>query len=488
MPEWGGLGIHATFAHRMPPLATMVLAALARREGWEVRTYDLNYEKPPDDPAPLVGISVWTSTAPQAYALADAYRARGTTVMLGGVHPSLVPSEALKHADCVVAGEAEDILGTVLSDFQDGTLQPLYHGRWGGMDSVPMVHEWFDLLDAEPFWRYLPRNTVQTTRGCRFNCDFCSVIRINGRGSRHRDPEEVVEELRLLTSQGQKFGPFRYVALADDDLAADLEYTVALSEAIVRSGVKVAFSAQGSIGIANDPAIVALLARAGMKGLFCGLESVSREALIECNKKNRPHKFQESIALLHRHKIMVEAGLIFGFDHDDETVFDTTVAFAEAIKVDTAHFAILTPLPGTHTFHRMVSDGRVTSFDWGRYDLYHAVFEPTRMSQATLDAGLWRAYRDFYARRPRARRWCRHVGMLLSPPVGTGVTVTNWQYGRRYKPDARSTRPPFEADPEDVERILLTSAVPADDAVLTAVGGVPVALAPRTREPAPFVG
>src|SRR5262249_46995708 len=154
-----------------------------------------NFERVPDEEPDLACISVWTTIAPQSYRLADCYRRRGITTILGGIHPSLLPSESLRHADSVVTGEADGIFGTVLDDVAAGRLKPLYKGEWLGMDAVPSVREWTDFLAGWPITRYAPLNTLQTTRGCRFNCDFCSVIRMNSRGSRHMDPERVVDEL-----------------------------------------------------------------------------------------------------------------------------------------------------------------------------------------------------------------------------------------------------------------------------------------------------
>ncbi len=477
MPPWNGLGIHRTFGHRMPPMAVLVLAALARREGWRVRVIDLNFEKVPAEEPDLVGLSVWTMLAPQAYELADDYRRRGIPVVLGGVHPSMLPAEALRHADAVVVGEAESVLGTVLADAAAGRMGGLYRGEWGEMSGVPKVDEWVDVLEDMPLLRYLPRNTLQTTRGCRFNCDFCSVIRINGRGSRHRDPLEVVEEMRVLERRGQKFGSFFQVNFLDDDLAADLEFTAALSEAIVASGLKVSWAAQASIGLAGDPEMVRLVARAGCGVLFTGFESISRDTLKECNKKNRPHLFGECVQRLHDSRILVEGGFIFGFDHDEPSVFAETAEFVDRIGVDAAHFAILTPLPGTHTFARMAGDGRITSFDWGEYDLYHSVFEPAQMTGAQLEAGLWEAYRRFYGGGRRLRRWRRHVATRLHPLVGTTVTLTNANYARQYRPGAPA-RQRYVADPADLESLLAVSNAPASEAIATAVS-----LLPRRRTP-----
>ena len=142
--------------------------------------------------------------------------------------------------------------GTVLADAAAGRLQPLYKGSFQDMDAVPMNHEWADILKTWPLTRYAPLNTLQTTRGCRFNCDFCSVIRINGRGSRHSPPERVIEEIKVLKKAGQHMGEFAYVFFLDDDLAADLDYCGELCEAILSSGVKVRWGAQASIGLARN--------------------------------------------------------------------------------------------------------------------------------------------------------------------------------------------------------------------------------------------
>ena len=481
MPPGAGVGIHKTFGHRMPPMALLVLGAMARREGWTARFVDLNCDKLPAERPDLVGLSVWTMLAPQAYQLADSYRARGIPVVMGGVHPSMVPGETLRHADAVVVGEAESVFARVLADAAAGRMKGVYEGTWGSMDGVPRAEEYVDFLEEKPALRYLPRNTLQTTRGCRFNCDFCSVIRINGRGSRHREPAEVVEELRVLQRRGQRIAGFFHVNLLDDDLAADLDYAGALAEAIASSGIKVSMAAQASIGVAGDLELIKLMSRAGFTVLFTGFESISRDTLVECNKKNRPHLFGEALRRLHDNKILVEGGFIFGFDHDEPSVFDETVEFIDRIDVDVAHFSILTPLPGTHTFARMAQDGRITSYDWGRYDLYHANFEPARMSTEQLEAGLWRAYRRFYGARPRTRRWLRHIGLGLDPRVGSTVTMTNINYRWHYRPRP-STRPVYDADPGDIEKLLKVSSVPAGDAISVAVEQF-VGL-PRRRMPA----
>ena len=484
VPEWGGVGIYQTFGHKFPPMSLLVLAAHARRAGWDVEIVDLNYEPSPlataDEGWPgartnglrhrrngkpdLAALTVWTPNSPNAYRTADGYRARGVPVILGGVHASLMPGEAILHADSVVCGEADSIFGDILADALEGRLQPLYQGSFQGMENVPMNHEWADLYKTWPITRYAPLNTLQTTRGCRFNCDFCSVIRINGRGSRHSPVERVIEEVKILKRLGQHVNDFAYLFFLDDDMAADLDYTKELCEAIVRSGVKFTWGCQASIGLARDPEMLDLAARAGLRAMFTGFESMSRDALIECNKKNRPGEFGEFIQKIHKRGISIEGGFIFGFDHDQADVFQDTAEFVNLIGVDVAHFAILTPYPGTHTFSRMYQDERILTYDWQKYNLYHVVHQPAHMTPQQLHDGLRDVYRWFYDVRRRLPRFAKHI-RTRDPRFNMAMAASNWNYDRRYRNLVLDEAPPFEADRAEVARMALASAAPAQEAL-----------------------
>ncbi len=470
-PAWQGTGIYQTFGHKMPPMALMVLGAHARRRGWRTRIIDLNHERMPVERPTAAALTVWTTSVPQAYRAADAYRARGVPVLLGGVHPSLLPGEAMRHADSVICGEADGIFASVLDDVLTGQLRPLYQGEWLGMEVVPTAHEWVGDYKSWPLTRYAPLNTLQTTRGCRFNCDFCSVIRINGRGSRHRDPEVVVDELEVIKRAGQHLGEFAYVFFLDDDLAADLDFTESLCETILRRKCKVTWGAQASIGLARNPQLLDLAARSGCRVLFTGFESVSRDSLVEANKKNRPSEYGELIDAVHRRGIGVEGGFIFGFDTETPAVFDETVEFVDRIGVDVAHFSILTPFPGTATFARMAAEGRITSYDWKNYNLYNPVYTPARMTADELADGLRRAYRGFYAARPRARRFWREA-RRRDPRFHLALGAANQNYATRYRNPTLSPEPGYEADPDDIARLIQASAAPAQEALNVAFANV----------------
>ncbi|MEZ5134929.1 MAG: radical SAM protein [Acidimicrobiales bacterium] len=477
-------GLHRVFGHRFVPLALMTVGALAEREGWDVTIVDETYDDLPDERPDLVGITVWTLFATRAYRIADAYRARGVPVVLGGVHASMLPGEALRHADAVVVGEAESALAQVLDDARHGTMAGIYRGTWGEMAATPTLDEMAHLYDRFPTWRYWPQYSVQTTRGCRFNCDYCSVIRINGRGARHHDPYQVIEQIKRRSEQTRLTVG---VMFTDDDFGTDLEYTHDLLDAMVASKVKIAWTAQSSIGLARHPDLLALAYRAGCRFLFVGLESITRDSLLEANKKNRPTEYAELIGRIHDAGIAVEGAFIFGFDHDGPDVFTDTIEFADEIGVDMTLLNILTPTPGTATFARLWEAGRIVDFDWAHYCGYQAVFEPEQMSRAQLEEGLRRAYRDFYSAGRRRRRAVRHLRQF-TPDIAAVLTGVNWSYGREFHDLRVSTEPAYRAPQEELERLAITSRADANEAIWLAAhqvdgaeteAGVPVLLGQR---------
>jgi radical SAM superfamily enzyme YgiQ (UPF0313 family) len=457
-------------AFPMRSLPIFILGALARRAGWDVVCVDESREAIPDERPDLAMITVWTSTAPSAYLLGDRYREQGVPVIMGGVHASLLPGEALRHCDSVVTGECELILADVLADAAAGRLRPVYAGSWAGMDAVPSIAEYADLYTAGPN-RWSVVHGIQTSRGCRYNCDYCSVIRINGRGMRHMEPERAVEELRII-SRLRPHHLFRTpVYLHDDDLMSDPEYTKVLFEAIIRSGLKLHLGCQASIGMARDPELLELAARAGMVSILMGLESMSRKSLIEANKKNRPHEYKELIAKVHAHGVGLTTGIIYGFDHDEPDIFDQTAEFLAGIEVDNAHFTVLTPLPGTQTFARFWQDGRIADLDWSRYDTFTVVIDPERMTASQLQAGMWESYRRFNT--PEARRTRLHRMVRSHPlPIAAAFALGSVRYARRH--EAMRQRPSlgFTAVPSDLDLLLKTSQAPAGEAIAVALAQV----------------
>lgn len=457
---------HDGAAMTLRPLPLLILAALARRSGWEARVVDENWAPVPTERPDLVLMSAWTATAPSAYVLADWFRERGVPVVLGGVHPSMMPGEALRHADAVVTGEAEDVLATVLADAEAGRLQRLYHGAWVGMDVVPGLAEYRDLYRSGG-WGRVPVHSIQTSRGCRFNCSFCSVIRINGRGMRHMEPDRVVEEVQALRRVKPRLPGGTPIYLLDDDLMSDRDYSAAMFEGLIRAKVKNPLILQVSSAFGHDEEMLSLAGRAGTVSAFIGFESLSRDSLLEANKKNRPHLYQEIVEAVHRHGIGVSAGIIFGFDHDHLDVFDHTVDLLDKMGADSVRFTALTPMPGTETFAKYYEDGRILDFDWGKYDGMTSVIEPTHMSPQQLQDGLVHAYRRWYGARARAKRFVRQ-SRAVSVKVAGAFAFSGQRFATEL--DQVIGRPTlrFQPDPADLAALVAVSRAPASEAVTLA--------------------
>ncbi|MGB9721446.1 MAG: B12-binding domain-containing radical SAM protein [bacterium] len=342
-----------------------------------IEPIDYNY------PADLVGISILTRFAPHAYEIADQFRSRGVKVVLGGLHPSALPEEAIQHADSVVIGEAEGIWGMLISDFEKKNLKKFYKNN--DFPDLGMIRNPRRDLFKKP--RYLFTSMVQTTRGCPFDCNFCSVTKFFGGKFRTRPVECVIKEIRSLKS--------KFVGFSDDNIFGNRIYARKLFNALKYEGI--IWMAQSSINIADDPELLHLAARSGCKGLFIGLESADSESLVQMHKGFlKPHKFGDNIARLHEEGIGVMGAFVLGSDNEDTSIFQKTLDFAKKIKLDLAQFSILTPYPGTAIFNKLMKENRIFNFDWAKYDAGNAVFKPLKMSAEKLKEEVDKLWRDFY--------------------------------------------------------------------------------------------
>jgi len=374
-----------------PPLSLLQVAALTPPEHEVVlvdeAVEDVRFETPCD----LVGITAFTSSAPRAYEIASVFRNRGTPVVIGGMHASACPEEALQHCDAVVIGEAEGIWERVLADAVAGRLQQTYHRvGYPDMGSAPAPRR--DLLRRD---RYLVPDTVQATRGCCHNCSFCSVSAFFGRRIRCRSPAAVAAEVRSL--------PGSLIAFVDDNITTMPSYARDLFERLVGAGKK--WLGQASTAVLENSELIRLAARSGCKALFVGLETLSDAALEQVNKGfNVVARFKDTVERLHDAGIGVVGAFMFGFDGEDESVFERTARFAEEAHIDVPQYSILTPLPGTRLHAQMDAEGRIIDRDWSHYDGGHVVFEPRGTTPEKLENGLKAALRHSYSRLGILRR------------------------------------------------------------------------------------
>ena len=374
----------------------------------EVLDFDLH--------ADLVGISFMTYNAPRAYAIADALRARGMPVIFGGYHPTFLPEEAIQHADAVCIGEAESNVPRLMEDFCAGRLQPFYRSSPVNLAGLKPPRR--ELIRKQD---YAPLDFLQATRGCNYQCSYCSVSAFNDHNLRTRPVEEVIAELQALG---------RRVLFMDDNLTGDRAFARELFRAMLPLG-KTWFS-QAGLGLAFDDELLDLAARSGCKGLFVGFETLSEAGLRGFNKRpNLGKDYAKAVDKLHARGVAVCAAFMFGGDEDTPNVFEHTLKFLLDSNVETVQATRLTPFPGTPLFADLDSQGRIIDKDWSHYDFNHVVFEPRHMSRETLDKGVAWVLRQFHTRRAITRRTWNSLGYL-----GLGLTlaaVLPINLGWRYK-------------------------------------------------------
>ena len=329
-----------------------------------------------DEECDLVGISCMTANSPRAYFLAEEFRKRGKKVVLGGVHPTILPDEALLHADSVVIGEAEGVWEKLLSDFQTGNLQKKYHVPTPSLENF--IHMEYRKFVKKRLFNVIP---VMTTRGCPYSCEFCCVSDLFGKKIRH---VPITNIYRDIEQSGQK----NFIFL-DDNIIGDPVYAKDLFKAL--KPLKIKWVGQASLSFVQDTHLMKLAAESGCIALFFGVESVSETQLGKMRKSIKVIKhLDEAIQKVKDIGILFHASFVFGFDSDTKAVFADTLEFINRNKIGTASFNILTPYPKTRVYEQFKSEGRLLTTDWKYYDHSSVVFRPKNMTPYELQEGrLW---------------------------------------------------------------------------------------------------
>jgi len=391
---WGGGKVLA------PPLLLPLLAGLTPADV-EVHLVDENVE-PVDTNTETdwVAITCMTASAPRSYALADAFRARNIPVVMGGIHPTVMPDEAAAHADAVVIGEAEPVWQEVIADLAAGRLRPRYrYNGYADLAGLPRPRR--ELLQVH---RYLTTNVVQTARGCPNACAFCTVSTIAGRKYRFRPVAEVVEEVRPLGG---------WVGFVDDNITGHPQRAKELFEALIP--LKLRWVGQADLNLAKDPELMSLAVRSGCQALFMGLESLSQENLRATHKApNVGTDMSAAIKTIHRAGLEIIGSFVLGLDGDDRGAFARTAEFAERHKLAAAQFSVLTPFPGTVIREQLEQEGRILDNDWSHYTMSHVVFRPRHMTDLELHRGQRYVYGRFYSIPSILQRCCTTRGKLLT--------------------------------------------------------------------------
>jgi len=401
---WGELGF------KFPTLSLASLAAVTP-QGWDVCFHDDAIRATDfDTDADLIALTAMTAQATRAYQLADAFRSRGKTVVMGGFHASNLPDEALQHVDSVVVGEGELAWPQLLADFQAGCLQRVYRAE-SLIDTTLIPPARREIFKGSG---HLFTNTIQTTRGCPFDCEFCSVTAFYGRKYRKRPVEQVLAELQELRKANS------FVFFVDDNIVADRRYSLPLFEGMKGMGLK--WLSHAPIDFAEDQELLKAAGESGCVGMFVGFESLNQESLAAMGKvTNKAASYKTYAQQFRDNGIGILGSFVMGCDGDTPAVFEQTLRFCEDARLEAAIFPILTPYPGTKVRQRLEAEGRIISNNWQDYDMEHVTFQPRGMTVQELQDGYDQACRSFYSWGSIYRRLFKlHRSVQVFGPMNIG--------------------------------------------------------------------
>jgi len=411
-------GIGASKNSNFPPLSLSFIAA-ATPSNYRITIIDENMGVCTYPEADLVGITGYTSSINRGYQIASEYRKKGVPVVMGGIHVSMLPDEALRYCDCVVTGEAEEIWPTVLKDFENGSLKPLYKGGFADIKSLPLPRR--DLLLPNYTW-----GTLQTSRGCPMSCNFCSVTAFNGRQFRRRSMDDVILELQQIKQ--------RLIFLIDDNILGfnkkDRDWLFEFFKRVQKIKPKKYFLAQSSIQIGGDPELLRLANKAGVKTIFIGMESIEENTLESFNKNLnasmlKKNKYFELIKTIRECGVGVLGAFILGGDADTIGSFKKTYDFIIKSGIDVLQMTKPTPLPGTKFYEMLDSENRIMNKDypaeWDNYRFTRMLFKPHNLSVNDVYEGYAWLKTKFYSWPVKINRFLRTL--LDTKDIITAIMV-----------------------------------------------------------------
>lgn len=409
-PGWPKGRLWGELTFKFPSLSLAALAAVSPAE-WDISFCDDNFESIDFNiDVDIVALTAMTAQVTRAYEIADAFRNRSITVVMGGFHVSNMPEEALGHVDAVVVGEGELSWPCLLADWQAGALQPLYRSNSQmEMAMIPAARR--DIFKDK---KYLLTNTIQTTRGCPHDCEFCSVTAFYGRKYRKRPIELVLRELGELVKKNS------FAFFVDDNIVADRKYSLELFRGMKGMGLK--WLSHAPIDFAKDPELMKAAGESGCLGMFVGFESLSQDLLTAMGKStNTAQSYLADAQAFRDNGIGILGSFVLGYDGDTLDVFEKTLRFCEEARLEAAIFPILTPYPGTTVRKRLEAEGRIISNDWRDYDMEHVTFKPNSMTAEQLQQGYEQICREFYSFSSMYRRIFKlHRSVQVFGPMNLG--------------------------------------------------------------------
>jgi radical SAM superfamily enzyme YgiQ (UPF0313 family) len=396
-------------------LAFQILAAVTPKQHTikliDERFEDINF----DEECDIVGITCVTGFAPRAYEIADEFRKREKTVVIGGPHVTVLPDEAKQHADSIVVGEAELTWPQLLKDFEEGNLKPFYR------QEKPVNPELIPIPRREIIGKHRrPVARIQATRGCPYDCEFCAVPTLEGTFLRKRPIENVIKEIKAI--------PQKFMIFSDSSLTIDPEYTKELFRNM--KGLKKKFNCFGNMDVLNsDEELLKLAKEAGCIVWYVGFESISKETIDRLGKKtNNVDEYASTVKKIHKYGMAVSGSFILGFDEDPPDVAEKTIKAMYELKIDLAEINILTPFPGTPLFKRLDNEDRILTKDWFHYrEGQHGttiVFKPKSMSVEEVYSHYTKAFKHWFYDLDRTKRTFRSLKLGIYPFVYTAILNT----------------------------------------------------------------
>ena len=370
----------------MEPLSIAVLKSLTP-DDIEVEFFDDRIEKIDYSiDVDLVAMTVETYTAKRAYEISKRFRERGIKVVMGGFHPTLMPKEVIKHSDSIVLGEVEAIWSKLLDDFKSNKLKHKYQGI--SSSRLLKVNPDRTIYGRK---KYLKIGLLETGRGCKFNCDFCSITKFYNQGHRRRPIKDVISEIKSLN--------YKMYFIVDDNVCADREYAKKLFKALIP--LKIRWVGQTSITVAQDKELLTLMKKSGCWGVLIGLESMNRLAIRQMKKEvNLSISYSKAVKNIHRMGIRIYTTFIFGYDEDDKESFRRTFDFAMKNKILLVAFNHLIPFPGTPLYTRLGREKRLLYDKWWldpNYRFGDLAFKPKKLSPKEVSMLCYKYRKKFFS-------------------------------------------------------------------------------------------
>jgi len=390
---------------KVPQLALHVLTALTPQDVditvVDEQISDVDFSEKFD----LVSISIMTATAKRGYKIAKIFSTKGSKIVFGGIHASVLPREAITYGDAVVIGEAEGSWPVLIEDFKNNSLKKFYHATSCDLSKAPLPKRNIGIDRAILGYKW---PGIYTTRGCPYSCEFCSVSDVYGRKIRHLPIPMVVKDIENAQS--------KIFLILDDNVIADPKYSKNLFQAL--APLKIQWGGQSSIAIAKDERLLKLCHRSGCRGLFIGMESISTLSMSRMHKTFKTIiENEDAIKKIQDAGILFHPSFVFGFDDDTKSIFDDTLEFLYKNRITTATFNILTPYPGTKLYNRLKQEKRIISEDWSNFNHSTVVFRPKNMTERELAEGYYHLKKEFYSLNNICRRITRlteisHAGLV----------------------------------------------------------------------------